>query len=64
MCSAVPRGGQLGTEKGRRYKLPIASKYLLCAGTTLVVKGLALASGNPGLTEEMAFLLLEGAWKE
>lgn len=66
MCSAVPEVASLEEERERRYKLPTASKYLLstllCAGASLVAKGLTLASVNPGLAEKMAFLL-EGGWE-
>lgn len=56
MHSAVPRSGQLRGRKGKEvhafHSKQICAGNLLCVGATLVAKGLALASGNPGLTEE------------
>lgn len=65
MCSAIPRGGQLGGRKGKKIQVACSKQTsaepLLSAGTTLETKGLALASVSSGLVEAMAFSLA-GAW--
>lgn len=59
MCSAVPRGRQLGGRKGKETgavcSKQTSTEHLLSTGATLEPKGLALASGSPDLVEEMAF---------
>lgn len=61
-----PRSGQLRGREGKEiqaaHSKQISVEHLLCAGASLVAKGLTLASVNPGLAEKMAFLL-EGAWE-
>lgn len=61
-----PRSGQLRGRKGKEIKAAhskqISVEHLLCAGASLVVKGLTLASVNPALAEKMAFFL-EGVWE-
>lgn len=65
MHTAVLRSGQLRGRKGKEvhasHSKQICAEHLLCAWTT---KGLALAFGNPGLTEEDGLSLRGGLGRD